>query len=65
MNVTIARIVMGHFLKGNKRAIRNVAKWFNMKPEDLLQQANLMIGKKSPITTYKTLQGGYKTIKNK
>jgi hypothetical protein len=65
MNLKIARIIMGHFLRGNKKAIQSAAKWFNMNPGELLHQAHLIAGKKSPITTYKTLQGGLKTIKNK
>ncbi len=65
MNVQIARVIMGHFMRGNRRAIHNAAKWFDMHPEQLLNKAYIMMGKKSPITTYETLKGGTKTIKNR
>lgn len=48
MNVQIARVIMGHFMRGNRRAIHNAAKWFDMHPEQLLNKAYIMMGK-SPL----------------
>ena len=53
----MARIIMGLFTTGNKAAVGGYARMLRMRPETMLLQAHVKMGKRKPITVYKTHSG--------
>ena len=60
MTTTMARVIMGLFTTGHKAAVAGYARMLRMRPEKMIVQAHVKMGKKKPITVYKTNSG--KTI---
>ena len=53
----MARVIMGLFTTGNKAVVASYARMLRMKPVNMLLQAHVKMGKKKPITVYKTNSG--------